>query len=64
MGGGMPQMSGGMPQMGGGMPQTQTSGLNVPNMPLLLSGDGGSPEALNALRNQQYLAVSLAFFCS
>lgn len=56
MGGGMPQMSGGMPQMGGGMPQTQTSGLNVPNMPLLLSGDGGSPEALNALRNQQYLA--------
>lgn len=41
--------------MGSGMSQT---GLNVPAMPLLLSGENGTPEAINALRNQQYLAVS------
>ncbi|VDO20017.1 unnamed protein product [Haemonchus placei] len=39
--------------MGSGMSQT---GLNVPAMPLLLSGENGTPEAINALRNQQYLA--------
>ncbi|WKY14722.1 hypothetical protein Q1695_000332 [Nippostrongylus brasiliensis] len=43
--------------VGSGMPQgLPQGGLNIPNMPLLLSGDNGTPEALNALRNQQYLA--------
>ncbi|KAK6062316.1 hypothetical protein COOONC_00026 [Cooperia oncophora] len=39
--------------MGSGMSQ---SGMNLPAMPLLLSGENGTPEALNTLRNQQYLA--------
>ncbi|KIH69593.1 hypothetical protein ANCDUO_00057 [Ancylostoma duodenale] len=32
------------------------SALNMPNIPMLMSGGNGSPEALNAIRNQQYLA--------
>ncbi|RCN40737.1 hypothetical protein ANCCAN_13317 [Ancylostoma caninum] len=32
------------------------SGLSMPNIPMLMSGGNGSPEALNAIRNQQYLA--------
>ncbi|KAK5964769.1 hypothetical protein GCK32_016054, partial [Trichostrongylus colubriformis] len=39
--------------MGSGMSQT---GMNLPAMLPLLSGENGTPESLNALRNQQYLA--------
>ncbi|VDM81769.1 unnamed protein product [Strongylus vulgaris] len=35
------------------MPQ---SGLSLPSVPLLLAGGNGSPESINAIRNQQYLS--------
>ncbi|KJH42919.1 hypothetical protein DICVIV_11084 [Dictyocaulus viviparus] len=53
------QSSGLNPNIGEGMvnnmgiPQTA---LMMPNSPLMFSGGNGSPESLNALRNQQYLA--------